>query len=128
VLDQSHLGLPGEEIIRRIEKALAADGTHIWDDVRQMLVDGRAQVFWNKHGCWITTVASFPRKQILYAWVVAGELPEVMQLQDEVKAFALARSCDEIVAPGCRLGWSRILPHYGWRERAAVWSRPVTGA
>ena len=127
MLDEPHPGLPGNEIVRRIEKALACDGTHTWDDVREMIIDGRAQIFWNQHGCWITTVATFPRKRVLNAWVVAGELPWVMQLQDEVERFALSQSCDEIVAPGCRFGWEKILPHHGWRERAMVWSHPVTG-
>jgi len=122
-----HLGLPGSEIIKRIEKALEIDGTHTWDDVQEMLIDGRCQIFWDEHGCWITEVLVTPRKRLLNVWIVAGELPEVMSLQEKVERFALTETCDQIIVKGARFGWKDIAKEYGWREHAVVLTHDVVG-
>ena len=127
MLDQVHPGLPGEEIIRRIEKALAIDGTHTWDDVRELLIDGRCQIFWDEHGAWITEVLDYPRKRLLNVWIVAGELPEVMALQSQVEHFALTKTCDHIIVRGARFGWRDIAKEYGWREHAMMLVHDVRG-
>ena len=123
----NHDGLPGEEIIRRIQKALDIDGTHDWEDVREMLVDGRAQIFWNEHGAWITEILTMPKKRLLNVWIVAGELPEVMQVQEQVERFALTMTCDGIIVKGARFGWRDIAKEYGWTEHALMLWHPVTG-
>jgi hypothetical protein len=120
-------GLPGEEIIERIKKALAIDGTHTWEDVREMLVIGAAQIFWNEHGCWITQMAVFPRKRVLNVWIVAGELPEVMELQKQVERYALTMSCDAITVTSARFGWKHIAKEHGWEEHGMMLYKPVTG-
>ena len=59
-------GLPPDEIIRRIEKALAhGNNTHTWEDVRQGLLEGSYQIFWNVHGVCITEIVQAPQKKIL---------------------------------------------------------------
>jgi hypothetical protein len=120
-------GMPPEEIIARIEKALAIDGTHTWEDVREMLVNGACQIFSNEHGAWITEILVSPRKRMLNVWIVAGELPEVMALQAEVERYALTMTCEEMVVRGARLGWKNVAKEYGWEEHAMVLRRPVTG-
>jgi hypothetical protein len=122
-----HLGLPPAEIVRRIEKALEIDGTHTWDDVRDLLLDGAAQIFWNEHGAWITELLVLPQKRMLNVWVVAGELPEVMALQEQVERFALTQTCDCMIVKGARFGWKDIAKEYGWEEHALVLRHPITG-
>lgn len=127
MLDQERPGLPPDEIIRRIEKALEIDSTHSWEDVREMLVDGRCQIFWNEHGAWITEVLVSPRKRVLNVWIVAGELPEVMDLQKDVERHALTQTCDEMIVKGARFGWKNVAKEYGWEEHAVVLRHPVSG-
>jgi hypothetical protein len=127
MLDQVHPGLPSEEIIRRIEAALAIDGTHMWEDVREMLIDGRCQIFWNEHGAWITELLLYPRKRVLNVWIVAGQLPEVMMLQQQVMDFALTQTCDIVMVKGARFGWKDIAREYGWREHALMLVHDVEG-
>lgn len=120
-----HPGLPGSEIVRRIEEALAIDGTHNWQDMREMLIDGRCQIFWSDHGAWITEILAGPRKKFLNVWVVAGELPEVMEIQKQVERHARENGCKVMVVRGARLGWKNIAKAYGWDTRAVVLSRGV---
>lgn len=116
--------LPPEAIIERIEKALAREGTHTWDDVREDLVDGSAQIFWNDHGAWITRVEQAPQARRLLVWIVAGELPEVMDLQDKVEKHAFLMGCDQMIATA-RFGWKHVARAHGWEPQAMTISRKV---
>jgi hypothetical protein len=118
-------GLPPDEIVRRIEKALAIDGTHTWSDLCAELVAGTAQIFWNEHGAWITQILPFPRKTVLNVWIVAGELPEVMGLQDQVERFAADNGADVMTVRGARFGWKHVAKQYGWSEQSVVLVRPI---
>lgn len=111
--------LPGEEIIRRIKKALSREGngSHTWEDVVELLKAGKAQIFFNGDGAWITEIIHSPRKRWLNVWVVAGQLPGVMDLQSKVVEFARSQGISDITAT-CRLGWKQIAREYGWKEKA----------
>jgi hypothetical protein len=120
-------GLPPEEIIKRIEKALKNGGdTHDWEDVRNGLMLGEYQIFWNDHGVCITEIKSTPKRRYLHAFVVAGEMPGVMELQDQVIQHALTHSCDFMTTAG-RVGWERVLPKFGWRKTQAVMRYDLEG-
>jgi hypothetical protein len=111
--------LPPEEIVRRIERALAREGTHGWEDVRASLLKGNSRMFWNDHGVWITETVDTPRKRLLNVWIVAGELPGVMELQKDVQSHAAAMGCQSIVATA-RRGWKPVARAFGWKEQAMV--------
>jgi len=120
-------GLPPDEIIRRIEKALDHGGnTHTWDDIRQGLIEGKYQIFWNAFGACITEIVQAPQKRYLHCFVVAGELPGVMDLQDEVVRHALTNSCAYMTTLG-RVGWEKILPEYGWKKSKVVMQYDLEG-
>jgi hypothetical protein len=120
-------GLPPEEIVWRIEKALAIDGTHTWGDVVASLQSGECQIFWNNHGAWITKIVQAPRKRTLHCWIVAGELPEVMELQTQVENHARVNGCEKITATS-RLGWKHVAHAHGWKQEAALISIEVDHA
>jgi hypothetical protein len=113
-------GLPPEEIIRRIQKALHHGGdTHTWGDVKERIQDGRARIFYDDNGCWIVEVMESPQKRWLNAWIVAGQLPEVMSLQAEVERYAKEQGCAFMEAR-CRPGWKIVYPQYGWSQTGIV--------
>lgn len=113
------------EKIRRIEKALRrAGGTHEWPDMQELLIRGDAQIFDNEHGCWVTEVRAFPRKRLLNVWVVAGELPDVMDIQEQVERYGLSQSCERMYAT-IRPGWKDIYPKHGWKKDALVISKEL---
>ena len=109
--------LPPDEIVKRIEKALDRDGTHAWSDMVELLKAGKCQMFWNDHGAWITEIIQFPRAKHLHCWVVAGELPGVMDIQKQVEKYSKAMNCNRITATA-RTGWKHVAREYGWKESA----------
>lgn len=120
-------GLPPDEIIKRIEKALKGGGDcYSWEDVRHGLLMGRFQIFWNEHGVCICEVIAAPQKRYLHCFVVAGELPGVMDLQDQVIQHALTNSCEFMTTTG-RIGWERVLPKYGWKKAHTVMNFDLKG-
>lgn len=112
-------GLPGDEIVRRIKKALARDGTHTWQHVQDLYEAKAVQIFHNDHGAWITEIAKSPLSKWLNVWVVAGELPGVMDLQPQVLEFAKSQGCSHLTATA-RFGWKHVAAAHGWRKHAMV--------
>lgn len=115
---------PENEQLRRIEAALEISGTHSLADVAKAIVDGNAQCFENAHGCWITEIMVSPRRKWLNVWVVAGELPGVMDIQPQVLAFAKAHGCEKVTATA-RLGWKHVAKAHGWSNQSLVITHPV---
>lgn len=116
-----------DEKIERIKKALAITGSHSWEDVMAGLVDGRFQIFDNDHGVWITEIIQAPKKRTLHCWIVAGELPGVMDLQDAVEKHALANTCECITAEA-RPGWKHVAREYGWQQTSIIIAKDLVHA
>jgi hypothetical protein len=108
-----------DEIVRRIRKALARDGAHSWEHVKDLIELGAAQIFHNDHGAWITEVVQTPLARWLHVWIVAGELPGVMDLQPQVLDFARQQGCAHVTATA-RFGWKHVAKAHGWRQHAMV--------
>jgi hypothetical protein len=130
-LDATHPAMPGNEIVARITEALERDGTHTWEDVRQMLICGDAQIFWNDHGAWITQVMVAPKMRWLHVWIVAGQLPGLMELQDQVETFCKTNTIERMVAT-TRPGWAVLTTkdgweEFGWHKHGEVLTHPVSG-
>lgn len=124
-------GLPGAEIVARIEEALEREGTHNWDDVREMLITGEAQIFFNDHGAWITRICVAPRMRWLHVWLAAGQLPGVMDIQEQVEQFARTNTLARIIVTA-RPGWSVLASKegwekFGWKKHGDVMMHEVTG-
>lgn len=120
-------GLPPQEIIKRIEKALVLGGsTHTWEDVRFALLEGKMQIFWNDFGACITEICVTPQLRYLNCFVVAGKLPEVMELHDQVENHALSAGCAYMIT-SARKGWKTVLPKFGWKDTRSVFVRDLQG-
>ena len=111
--------MPPEEIIRRVEKALARDKAHNFSTVLPLILAGKVQAFGNEHGLWLTEIVQSPLSKWLNVFVVAGELPGVMALQDQVLDFARKENCQHVTATA-RFGWKHIAKQYGWKQHAMV--------
>lgn len=130
-LDHVDIALPGKEIVERIKAALEIDGTHSWDNVQVMLITGAAQIFWNDHGAWITEIVSTPRKQWLHIWIIAGQLPGVMDIQEQAERFARTKSLERMIAT-TREGWAVLADKpgwekFGWKKFGAMLVHPIDG-
>ena len=90
-----------------------------------------AQIFWNDHGAWITEIMIAPRMRWLNVWVIAGQLPEVMELQDEVERFCLTKTIERMVAT-TRPGWAVLASKdgwdkFGWKKHGEVLTHRIEG-
>ena len=111
--------------IERIQKALDRDGGHDWPDVKALLQEGKCQIFDSEHGVWITDIREAPKGRALNCWVVAGELPGVMETQPAVEKFALANGCRKLTA-GVRRGWRKTAEAHGWKVVGLVIEKELT--
>lgn len=119
--------LPPEEIIKRIKIALKKGGdTHTWEDVREGLITGKYQIFHNDFGACITEIVDAPQCRYLNCFVVAGKLPEVMELHDQVEFFGLTQHC-KFMTTSARPGWQTVLPKRGWKRTHFVFAKPIEG-
>ena len=127
VKPETSKGLPPDEIVRRIEKALKHGGdTHTWDDIRQGLSTGHFQIHWNDGGVAITEIQVFPRRKNLHCFIVAGKMAPVLELQQDMIAFARTHGCRSLSATG-RFGWERVLPKQGWKKMHTAFGLDLEG-
>ena len=128
VKPETSKGLPPDEIVRRIEKALKHGGdTHTWDDIRQGLSTGHFQIHWNDGGVAITEIQVFPRRKNLHCFIVAGKMAPVLELQQDMIAFARTHGCRSLSATG-RFGWERVLPKQGWKKMHTAFGLDLEGS
>jgi hypothetical protein len=117
--------LTEDDLKDRIAKALKSGGdTLALEDVVIGLQEGRFQMFWNEHGCCICQVVQTPRWRYLDCFVVAGELPGVMDLQPQVEAHARSQGC-RWMETTARAGWKKVLPSFGWKPKKILFVKEL---
>jgi hypothetical protein len=108
-----------------LERALDYAGrTHEWPDVVAMLLDGRAQFWQRGAGVIVTELQDAPRRRVVNYWLVAGRLPDVLQMQPEIDTWAVQQGATHAIARG-RAGWTRVLPRYGWKAVAIDFAKEL---
>jgi hypothetical protein len=114
------------EVCALLEQALLDVGaTHdLRRDVFPMLRDGRAQWWQRGKGVIITEIHTFPNCRMVHYWLAAGRLADVLALQPEIDAWAIAEGCDAKSLIG-RRGWEKVLPAHGWMHAGAAMVAPL---
>ena len=118
-----------EEKRARFERALAhAGNTHTIGDVMERVREGRARCWSNGDTVVVAEVLEFPRKRVCNYWLVVGALPECVDLQPEINAWAVENGCSVATATG-RMGWlhvTRTMPlGAGWKPRGIKFVREL---
>lgn len=117
--------LTTEELHRRFERALEGlRGAYDVDDIKARVKDGRLQSWQRGQSVVVTEVLSFPRKQIVNILLAAGNLEEIMDLQDDIAQWAKEIGCDRMMMSG-RHGWSKVLPKYGWTNGRCIYELEI---
>jgi hypothetical protein len=94
------------------------------DNFRSLAVAGRVQWWGDERVAVGTEVLTYPSRRILNLFMAAGELREVMALQDAVTDFARSVDCTHMVAHG-RPAWGRVGRASGWLPRSIQFVREV---
>ena len=108
-----------------IESALAySGGTHTFDDVVEMVIAGKAQIWPAPRGVAITEIIEYPRKRVLHVFLAAGELDQLTDMIDSAREWGLTQGCTSMTMSG-RMGWQRVLDKHGWKPVLVTMERPI---
>lgn len=98
-----------------IEAALAyGGGTHTFDDVVDLVLSGRAQLWPGEAAVGVTEIVVYPRKRVLHCFLAAGEMDELLVMMDYAKQWGASQGCSGMTMSG-RMGWQRVLNKHGWK-------------
>jgi hypothetical protein len=120
------VSLTGGEKAWRLQKALECGGTqtHRLDDVVRMLKAGEARLFENEGGVIVAEIITFPLLKTVNFWLLAGELRDILALEDDVLDWATAHGCTIANAVG-RPGWGRVAAPTGWKPWLPNFYKPL---
>ena len=103
-----------------LEPALARGGkTHTFEDVVNAVITGDMQLWHTKRGAAVTQIIDHPRKRVLFWFLAGGELEQVLDFQQSIRAFGRANGCEAMMLAG-RKGWARALIDHGWQSSGVV--------
>lgn len=108
-----------------IAAALAySGGTHTPEDVAGGILAGTLQLWPAEKGCLVTEIVDFPRKRVLNIFLAAGDMRQVLDMNDDVAAWAKAQGCTAMTAYG-RKGWERVARRFGWTSPHTFISKEI---
>lgn len=100
---------------KHIEAALEyGGGTHTFDDVAAMILDGRLQLWPGPRGCAVTEIISYPRKKVLHCFLAGGEMDQILDMIESAIAWGKTQGCTSLTLSG-RMGWQRVLDKHGFK-------------
>lgn len=118
------VSLESKELTKRLARALKLGGnTHTIEDIQQLVARGQMQCFVKGHSFVITEVINAPQKRFLNVFLIVGDL-SVLELHEEVEAFAKQAGCDFMQAYG-RPGWKPKISSLGWKPKQTVFRKEI---
>jgi hypothetical protein len=110
---------------KHIEAALEySGGTHIFEDVKQGILDGRMQLWPTQNSCAVTEIAEYARKKVIHVFLAGGQMDEVVGGIESVAEWGRQQGCQSMTISG-RRGWERILDKSGFRPVMVVMEREL---
>ena len=89
-------------------------GTHNFTDIAQGIAEHRLQLWPAPNGCLVTEVLDYPRKRVLNVFLGGGDMAQLLDMADDVTAWAKAVGCTGLTIHG-RKGWERVFARRGWK-------------
>ena len=109
-----------------IESALAeGGGTHDFSDICEAVATGAMQLWPAPRACAITEIIRYPRKKVLHIFLAAGNMNQIVDMDESATHFARMNGCDAVTIAG-RRGWKRVLSGNGYQEFLTTLSKEVT--
>ena len=98
-----------------IEAALEyTGGTHEFEDIVSSIAQGTMQLWPAPRGCIVTEIVVYPRKKVLNIFLAGGELDQILDMDNDVKAWAENHGCTAATMMG-RIGWKKPLAALDWK-------------
>ena len=97
--------------------------THDFEDVKAMILNHQAQLWYTDRGCMVTFVTHFPKASMITVWLMGGDFEYIMDYWEEkVYDWARSQGCEVLYVMG-RKGWTRRLKSRNYVEHATVVSK-----
>lgn len=107
-----------------LEAIARCEGTHTEDDVLTMLIQGRLRLLREGSSGVVVEVVVYPQLKALNCFLVAGNMSEVLRIEETLPELARSLGCQRITACG-RHGWAKVLPKYGWEAVTTYMQKDV---
>ena len=114
--------IPLEGSRHLVEKALDySGGTHTFEDVCQMVSEGRLQYWPGPNSVVITEIIEYPRKRTLHFFIAAGNIAELEVMYPPIEQWGREQGCNSASLTG-RKGWERsfLTRREGWNDPKLV--------
>ncbi len=111
-----------EAMLKAIERC---EGTHTEDDVLAMLLQGRLKLLREGNSGVVVEIVAYPQLKALNCFLVAGNMNEVLRIEERLPALARSLGCSRLTACG-RHGWSKVLPNHGWEAVTTYMQKEVS--
>lgn len=109
---------------QHIEAALEYGGnTHTFDDVRDMIIAGRLQLWHGDRACAVTEIIEYPRKKVLHCFLAGGDMDQIIDMIDSAIKWGKTQGCESLTLSG-RMGWQRALAKHGFKPVLMTLERP----
>lgn len=108
-----------------IDRALAySGGTHTFEDVAELIVSGKAQLWPAQRGVAVTEIVEYPRKRVLHIFLAAGEMGQLLDMIDAAADWGRSQGATSLTMSG-RLGWLRVLDKHGFTPLNVTMERNI---
>lgn len=111
-----------EAMLKAIERC---DGTHTEDDVLAMLLQGRLKLLREGRSGVVVEVVEYPRLKALHCFLGAGNMDEILRIEERLPALARSLGCSRVTLCG-RHGWAKVLPNRGWEAVTTFMQKEVS--
>lgn len=119
--------IPLEQARPLIDRALNfSGGTHTFDDVCQMVSEGRLQYWPGPNSIVVTEIIEYPRKRTLHFFLAAGNVAELEVMYPKIEEWGRLHGCDSATLTG-REGWVRsfLSRKEGWHQKLVVMAKDL---
>lgn len=111
---------------RHVEAALEySGGTHNFDDIAEMVQDGRLQLWPASNSVVLTEIIVYPRLKNLHYFLAGGDLDELSRMRPLIESWGKSIGCTRVTLAG-RSGWQRtFLKDEGYSPQWTVLSKAL---
>jgi hypothetical protein len=101
-----------------------AGNTHDLHHVAKGIKEGHFQFWPAPEAAIVTELIYYPKFTILHAWLVGGQLEQVIKMIPSLEAYGRAFNCSKLTGCG-RSGWVRALKQHGFEGIMTTVSKEI---
>jgi len=113
-LQLSEIDEKWEYLLPGLKRVLAYNDRYSCDDIKALLKESKAQLFYTSSSFCVTEIIQYPRIKVLNIFLMSGDMAAIDCL-GMIEQWAITQGCSEIEETG-RRGWVKILYTLGYEQ------------